>query len=100
MSWLPHILGLDNGSGAVYLWWSGVGANLGEFAIVGALFAHYKRHVCHVDAPRFCWRLGMHPVAGTPYKTCKRHHPTVPARISADHIAQASSTTQSEGGAQ
>lgn len=88
MSWLSHILGLDNGSGPIYLAWSGAGADLGELALVGALVAHYKRHTCHVNSPRFCWRPGVHPVANAPFKTCRRHHPTVPDRISADHIAE------------
>lgn len=89
MSWLAHVLGLDNGSGPIYLAWSGPGADLGEFAIVGGLFAAYKKHTCHVDSPRFCWRPGVHPVPGTAFKTCARHHPTVPNRISAEHIAEA-----------
>lgn len=97
MYWLGHVFGLDNASGHWYLMWSGVGSDLGEFAIVGALFAHYKRHTCHVDSPRFCWRPGTHTVAGTPYRACARHHPTVPAQISADHIADAHDAA-SEGG--
>jgi len=88
VSWLTHFLGLDDSSGGWYLWWSGMGANLGEAAIIGALFAGYKRHTCHVDHPRFCWRLGTHPVEGTPYRTCRRHHPSVPDRVSAEHIAR------------
>ena len=89
MNWLSHILGLDNGSGPIYLLWSGPGADLGELAIVGTLVANYRRHTCHVDHPRFCWRPGTHPVAGTPYRTCKKHHPDVPERVTADHIAAA-----------
>lgn len=89
MNWIGHFFGLDNGSGPIYLAWSGAGADLGELAIVGGIFAHYKRHTCHVDTPRFCWRPGVHPVTGTPFKTCRRHHPTVPDQISADHIAEA-----------
>lgn len=88
MTWLLHILGIDNGSGRWYLWWSGAGSDLGEAAIVGALFAHYRRHICHVNAPRSCWRLGMHPVAETGFRTCRRHHPTMPAQVSATHIAE------------
>ena len=95
MTWLAHILGLDNASGAWYLAWSGFGSDLGEFAIVGALFAHYKRHTCHVDSPRFCWRPGTHPVVGSPFRTCRRHHPAVPDRVSAEHIAGAATD---EGG--
>lgn len=89
MSWLAHFLGLDNGSGMPYLAWSGPGADLGEFAIVGAFIAHYKRLTCHVTDPRFCWRPGTHPVEGTPFRACRRHHPTVPDQISAAHIAEA-----------
>lgn len=86
MTWLAHILGLDNASKMPYLAWSGIGSDVGEFAIVGALFAHYKRHTCHVDG---CWRIGLHPVEQTPFRACRRHHPAVPDQISAEHIAQA-----------
>ncbi len=89
MAWLAHILGIDNVSGAWYAFWSGFGSDLGEVAIVGSLLAAYRRHTCHVDSPRFCWRPGVHPVEGTPYKVCKRHHPRVPDAVSAHHIAQA-----------
>lgn len=89
MSVLAHILGLDDGSGPIYLAWSGAGADLGEFAILGSLIALYRRHTCHVDTPRFCWRPGTHPVTGTAFKACRKHHPAVPDRISAQHIADA-----------
>jgi len=72
MGWLMHILGLDNGSGVPYLAWSGPGADLGEFAIVGSLIAGVRHHNCHVHG---CWRVGRHPVAGTGYVVCRRHHP-------------------------
>lgn len=89
MSLLAHILGLDNGSGPIYLAWSGAGADLGELAIVGSAIALYRRHTCHVDTPRFCWRPGVHSVGSTGFRTCRRHHPTVPDQITAEHIAQA-----------
>lgn len=72
MNWLSHLLGLDNGSGRWYLWWSGMGANLGEFAIVGALSANVRRHNCHVEG---CWRIGRHPVIGTAFICCRKHTP-------------------------
>jgi hypothetical protein len=84
---LPHVLGLDPGYWNMF--WSGFGANFGEFAILGGLFAHYKRSTCHVDSPKFCWRPGVHPVAGTPYRTCKRHHPAVPDRVTAAAVVEA-----------
>lgn len=71
--WLAHVLGLDDGSGRWYLWWSGMGANIGEFAIVGSLLSGVRHHNCHV---RGCWRVGRHPVVDTGYVVCRRHHPT------------------------
>jgi hypothetical protein len=87
LHWLDHVLGLDDGTGHWYLFWSGIGANFGEFAIVGALVATYRRHTCHVDSPHFCWRPGVHPVRDSGFRTCGRHHPTVPDSITAEHIA-------------
>jgi len=84
-----NILGVTNLSGRWYGFWSGFGSDLGEFAIFGGLIAAYRRHTCHVDHPRFCWRPGTHPVAGTPYRACKKHHPDIPDKVSAHHIAQA-----------
>ena len=70
--WLLHVLGVDNASGPAYLFWSGFGSDLGELAIVGGLVAMYRRHNCHV---RGCWRIGRHPVEGTPHVVCRHHHP-------------------------
>lgn len=72
MGWLPHTLGIDDASGAWYLWWSGIGADLGYLAIVGTLAASIRRHNCHV---RPCWRIGRFPVAGTHWVVCRAHHP-------------------------
>lgn len=72
MGWLTHVLALDDGSSRWYLWWSGIGADLGEVAIVVSLFAGVRRHNCHVHR---CLRVGRHPVAGTTYVVCRRHHP-------------------------
>lgn len=71
-AWLAHVLGLDDASGAAYLWWSGIGADLSEFALVGALLAHLRRFNCHVHG---CPRLARHPVTGTGFVVCRRHHP-------------------------
>lgn len=67
--WLLHVLGLDDGSGAWYLWWSGI---VGDLALLGAIGAGFKIVNCHAAG---CWRFGFHPVSGTPYKTCRKHHP-------------------------
>lgn len=94
MNWLVHILGIDNMSGRWYGFWSGFGSDIGQITLVGALAAFYRRHTCHVDTPRYCWRWAAHPVAGTPYRACKKHHPQVPDKISAAHIAAAHDDAQ------
>ena len=73
---LAHFFGLDNGSGANYLWWSGIGSDLGEVAMIGAAWTLARKHNCHVKG---CWRLGKHDLEGTPYCLCAKHHPDVPA---------------------
>jgi hypothetical protein len=57
-----------------YNFWSGFGSDLAEFTIVIAVIAAYRKHNCHVKG---CWRLQRHPVEGTPYIVCRRHHPTI-----------------------
>lgn len=67
MRWVAHLLGLDNASGAWYLFWSGF---FGDITIIGGVITLYHKHNCH--APR-CWRIGKHQLDGTPY--CTKHHP-------------------------
>lgn len=95
MSLLVHVLGLDNPSGRWELFWSGAGSDIGEAALIGTIVEVYRRHTCHVDSP-FCWRPGTHPVAGTPYRACKKHHPAVPKRVTAGHIQAAHDEAQKE----
>jgi hypothetical protein len=71
MSWLEHFLGFDM-SGNWYGFWSGFGSDLGELAIVGALVAMVRKHVCHVKG---CWRIGRLPIEGTSWIVCRKHHP-------------------------
>lgn len=89
LHFLAHWLGIDNLSGPVYGFWSGSGSDIGELALLGAAAAFYRRHTCHVDSPRFCWRPGTHPVVGTLFRACRKHHPAVPGRVTAGHIADA-----------
>lgn len=92
MTWLLHLLdeyGITSSTGRWYAFYSGAGSDIGELALLSALVEFYRRHTCHVDSPRFCWRPGTHPVEGTPYRACKRHHPAVPDRVTAGRIADA-----------
>lgn len=76
LHWLVHVTGSDYGLPyghfSFYDLLSGSASDLGKLALFGALIAWYRRNECHVDA---CRRLGRHPVAGTPFVTCRKHHP-------------------------
>lgn len=91
MSWLAHILGLDNLSGPWYGFWSGVGSDLGEVALFGALWGIIRRHNCDVHR---CWRFGILPTVrdGVQHHVCKRHHPTG-APTAQDFIPPSAPTT-------
>lgn len=84
--WFTHFFGIDNEPGPFYAFWSGFGSDIGEVVLIGGLVQIYRAHTCHDDR---CWRLARHPVDGTPYKACKKHHPTVPDQVTADHMARA-----------
>lgn len=70
--WLAVHTGTVNEPGPYYGFWSGFGSDIGEVTIIGGIAAIYVRHNCHV---KHCWRIGRHPVEGTAYVTCRRHHP-------------------------
>lgn len=70
---LSNFFGVTNEAGPGYGFWSGVGSDIGEVAIIGAIVAAYRRHNCHVKG---CWRIQRHQVEGTPYIVCRKHHPS------------------------
>jgi hypothetical protein len=84
MNWLPHILGIDTETGRWYAFWSGFGSDIGQVVIIGGLLSIYRKHNCHVHG---CWRLGRHPVEGTAYVVCRRHHPDGP--VTRNHVFDA-----------
>jgi hypothetical protein len=69
MTWLLHVLGVDNESSHWYAFWSGFGSDLGLF---GAAAVFLRRHNCHT---RRCWRMGRFPDQATGYVLCQKHHP-------------------------
>lgn len=69
---LAHFFGLDSASATPYLAWSGVGSDVTEIAVVGALFGLLRKHNCSVHG---CWRIGRHKVPGTDHVCCRRHTP-------------------------
>jgi len=81
---LLTLFGLTAGS-RWNLFWGGIGSCLSEFAILGIVWHKLN---CHA---RGCYRIGLHHVEGTPYITCRKHHPVHPGSRSAtsEQIAQA-----------
>jgi hypothetical protein len=47
---------------------------MAELAILGGLAGIYRKHACHEP---WCFRLGRHPVEGTPFRACRKHHPAL-----------------------
>lgn len=69
--WLSHVLGLDDASGPYYLFHSGIEGNLALIVSAGVFIRHKN---CHTP---WCWRIGKHPVDGTPFTVCRKHHPEI-----------------------
>jgi len=65
MNWLYTWLGLSNGGGAIYLFWSGF---FGDITIFGGIIVLYWKHNCHCKG---CFRIAKHHIDGTPY--CIKH---------------------------
>ena len=78
---IGHLLGTDGGPW--YDFWSGLGADIGGLAFVGAAFGLYRKHNCHVHR---CWRIAKQQVIGTSWVVCHHHHPE--GRPSAAQVAQ------------
>lgn len=83
---VTHVLGLDDPSGAWYLWWSGFGADLG---IIGALAGLYRRHTCEIH---HCYRIGRHATRAG-HVLCRRHHPDLPLTVEAAREAHVDAST-------
>ena len=91
---LLHPLGVCTGNAVVitqcrgYNFWSGIGSDLQEITLLTGIGLLYWHHTCHVG---LCFLPGRHPVEGTGFKTCRRHHPDINhgGRTTADHIHKA-----------
>ena len=75
-----HVFGTDGREW--YNFWSGIGADIGGFAFIGAAFGLYRKHNCHVGG---CWRLAKQQVVGTSWVVC-HHHPE--GRPNSEQVAQ------------
>ena len=70
-NWLYYFFGIS-GAGSHYGFFSGTGSDISEIAIIGGVASWWHHKNCHVKG---CWRIGRHPVEGTPHVVCRRHHP-------------------------
>lgn len=73
--WFATWLGLTGPDTAQYLFWSGVGGDLGYVAIIVLLADAARRHTC--DVPR-CSHLARYKVTdtdGDPHTVCRTHRP-------------------------
>jgi hypothetical protein len=74
-----HTGTLHGGPDVYYNFWSGFGSDLGEATLISAVgigvYTGVRKVNCHTKG---CWRIGHHPLTGTPYILCKHHHPDVP----------------------
>jgi hypothetical protein len=90
---VEHVLGLRDSSSNWSSFWGGFGSDIPEFAIFVVL---WRKINCHAKG---CPRIGLHKVDGTPYVTCRKHHPvhagSVPA--TAAQIAQAHADAHATG---
>ena len=84
--WLLNFFGISNLSGYGYGFFSGIGSDLGEVVLIGAIIAVYRKHNCHAQG---CWRISRHVVDGTPWVVCRKHHPVINDKApTADQIAE------------
>lgn len=91
--WLAVHTGSASGqeSGGAYAYWSGFGSvfpwGMGILATLLVLIYHnLVKHNCHAKG---CVRIGRYHVAGTPYVTCRKHHPAIEDNPTAQDIALA-----------
>jgi hypothetical protein len=66
---LLHMFGIDDMNSRWYAFWSGIG---GDVSFLSAPLVLLRKNNCHYPG---CWRLGRHPVDGTSFVVCRRHHP-------------------------
>ena len=73
---LLDFFGIRNEGGYGYGFFSGVGSDLGELALFGAIVGAYRHVNCHIKG---CARFAHHEyeIDGVKYKLCRKHHPGV-----------------------
>lgn len=81
---MARVLGLTDPGGSWYLFWSGVGGDFSELAIIGALVGFYQSRTCDIKG---CHRLARYRVRDTEWTVCGRHAPN--ERPTVEELTQA-----------
>lgn len=81
---LLHVLGVDSSTSQWYYFWSAFGS--GPVAWLFLPLVYLRHQNCHEP---WCPRIGRHPVDGTPYKACRRHHPELRGKPTRGHMTRA-----------
>lgn len=84
--WIEVHTGTVNEGGPYYGFWSGFGSDIGEVAIIGGLLSVFRKHNCHVKG---CLRIGKHPVEGTGFIVCAKHHPAIHDTVTYESVRSA-----------
>jgi hypothetical protein len=73
---LLHVMGVEpRMPSTTYNFWSGIGSDIGEVTIIGALILLYHHHECHIGTcHRLHWKSWTDP-DGHVHALCKKHHP-------------------------
>lgn len=74
--WVLEVSGSLNSASKAYNFWSGLGSDIGELALAGAIAGLVRKHNCRQHR---CWRFGHYVLkdeaTGLEYLLCRRHHP-------------------------
>lgn len=65
---------------------------LGATAVFTGMYVFVRARNCHVKR---CARIGRHPVEGTTYTVCRRHHPDDKPTVEDVHAAHEAAKTTS-----
>jgi hypothetical protein len=69
---LLDFFGIRNEAGPGYGFWSGFA---GDLTLITGATVYLRHRNCHVKG---CKAIRTHPVLGTPYIACRKHHPHIP----------------------
>jgi hypothetical protein len=67
--------GISDLAGPYYGFWPGVGSDIAEFSLVGAVCTGVYQLTRKFNCHQRCSRVGTHEAAGGQFLLCSRHHP-------------------------